>query len=94
MIIMLPFNRIVAVVIILLLIISLILITLLGQSTNQVSTLSESNSVCATNGDIACKTNSYLPSTWIMNRAGTGNDNRTCAQMLDCSTCEECGFLA
>jgi len=89
---MLPFNRIVAVVMILLLIVAFVLVALLQGSTEQVESFAEARSLCASLGTSSCNSIKNIPTIWSINRVVVGNESRTCSDIMGCDTCESCGF--
>jgi|GEM_PF-2857227 len=89
---MLPFNRIIAVVMILLLIVVFVLVAMLRGSTEQVESFSEARSLCASLGTSSCNTIKSVPTTWSINMVVVGNESGTCSEIMGCDTCESCGF--
>jgi hypothetical protein len=92
---MLPFNRIIAVVMILLIIIIITLVSMMYDSTNQIGSFSDARSVCESTGISSCESVGVLPSTWDINEFLAGNggrEKRTCKDIISCNSCESCGF--
>ena len=89
---MLPFNRIIAVVLILLLIVVVGLLALLHNSTDQIKSFSEARSMCESLGRQSCTSLHIMPSTWGIKPVVTENGNKTCLEIMQCDSCESCGF--
>ena len=90
---MFSFNRIIAVVLILLLILALILINTFGSGILQLKTFTEARSICEATGKSLCKSFGDMPFSWITNKINTKIGWRTCAEIMGCDTCESCGYI-
>ena len=90
---MLPFNRIIAIVLILLVITALTLVMLLGTGTEQIVSFAEARAVCGSAGQLACNSAGDLPFAWITNAMNVNGTLMSCGEVMGCRTCESCGFL-
>jgi hypothetical protein len=91
---MLPINRIIAVVLILLLIVAFVIIYTFRTGTQQLETFGEARNFCGTTGKASCDSVSELPLSWEMGQIQIKEDStKTCKELMECSTCQECGFI-
>ena len=89
---MLPFNRIIAVVMILLILIVIAIVAMLNQSTGQVEAFAEARNICESLGRQSCTSLHIIPNTWDVKPIVTEGGNKTCLEIMGCDSCESCGF--
>jgi len=89
---MLPFDRIIAVMLILVLIVAVVLISVSRQGITQVQSFSEAQSLCGTVGQSSCDSAGDLPFSWVANKLNTEEGEKPCAEIMECDTCGSCGF--